>query len=396
MPIRKICILGLDDYAMLAGQADANASGYVGGESVQHILLARAWRDMGLDVSVIVYDHGQPRVSLIDGIRAIAAYRPEAGIPVLRFMHPRLTKVLAAMREADADVYYQSPSSMYTGLTAWFARRHGKRSVARIASDLGCIPGRQLIRYRRDRWLYEYGLRHASLIAAQTTHQQGLLRQHYGLSSDLVNMVVEEPGSAEAAAQDIDVLWLANPRTVKRPELLLELARLLPHRRFTLAGGPLPGIDAYYEGVCRAASAVPNVTMTGAVPYRHTGALMSRARLHVNTSSAEGFPNTFLQAWIRGVPVVSFFDPDGVIRKYGLGCAAGTLREMADAVEARLVDETLRREESVRARAFMRDTFEAGAVARRYIELLGNGAPARSGVTRSDSLETAERQHAPV
>ena len=43
--IRRICIVGLDCYGLLSGEGDLR---YVGGESVQHVLLARAWRDLGL------------------------------------------------------------------------------------------------------------------------------------------------------------------------------------------------------------------------------------------------------------------------------------------------------------------------------------------------------------
>src|SRR5690606_9624264 len=131
MAVRKICILGLEDYPMLTGDPSL---GHIGGESVQHVLLARAWRDLGVDVSIIVYDHGQPRSAMIDGIRVVSAFRPTAGAPVLRFAHPRATGLVRALRDIDADLYYQSPASAWTGIAVWYARRSRKWSVVRIAS----------------------------------------------------------------------------------------------------------------------------------------------------------------------------------------------------------------------------------------------------------------------
>ncbi len=56
---------------------------------------------------------------------------------------------------------------------------------------------------------------------------------------------------ARGAEKDIDVLWVSNLRALKRPELALELARQLPQVKFTLAGGPMPGGETYYEDVLR-------------------------------------------------------------------------------------------------------------------------------------------------
>src|SRR5688572_3297377 len=213
MTIRKICILGFEDYAMLTGDP---SYGYTGGESVQHVLLAKAWRDLGLDVSIIVHDHGQPRVTMLDGIRAVAAFPRNSGFPVLRFVHPRLTQVMRAMREIDADVYYQSPAAPWTGVAAFFAARHHKLSVLRIASDSDCRRGGPPSRRRdapllrsRDQYMYDYGVAHVSLVAAQTEGQRQLLARHYGVRSEIVNIAVEAP-AASTTAKDIDALWVGN------------------------------------------------------------------------------------------------------------------------------------------------------------------------------------------
>jgi glycosyltransferase involved in cell wall biosynthesis len=371
MALRKICILGLDDYAMLTGDT---SFGHIGGESVQHVLLARAWRDLGFDVSIIVCDHGQPAVTDIDGIHVIAAYRPQAGLPGVRFFQ-RVASVVRAMRKVDADVYYQSPAGMSTGVVAWFARRHRKKAIVRIASDLGCIPGAQLMPYSRDRKMYEYGLRRASLIAAQTHHQQQLLEQNYRLSSEIVNMLVEVPASPARRARDIDVLWVGNLRPVKCPEIVFDLARALPERRFVIAGGALPRQQEYFERIRALARDVPNVEMLGAVKYDEVGPLFERAKTHVNTSSAEGFPNTFLQAWARRVPVVSFFDPDHLIERRGFGGKCRDVEEMVSALDGLIANPAQREEIGARARAFVESEFSPRSVASRYLELLADTRP---------------------
>jgi glycosyltransferase involved in cell wall biosynthesis len=182
--------------------------------------------------------------------------------------------------------------------------------------------------------------------------------------------MVEPPQrSANPPRKDIDVLWVGNLRALKRPELALELARRLPDIRFTLAGGPMPGGQTYFDDVAAAAARLPNVQMLGAVKYADTGPLFDRTRVFLNTSSIEGFPNTFLQAWIRGVPVVSFFDPDGMVHRLQLGRIATSLDDMREALRA-LIDVHVYRELiGRRARDFASREYTAGMAAR-YFELL--------------------------
>jgi glycosyltransferase involved in cell wall biosynthesis len=368
---RRICIVGLDSYGMLSGEGNPK---YIGGESIQHVLLARAWRDLGHDVSMIVHDEGQGARREHDGITAIAAHTRQGGLPGLRFFHPRATRLLSALIAADADIYYQSPAGAYTGITAWFCRATGRRFIFRVASDSDCEKEHGRIQFWRDRRLYSYGLRRADLVAAQTEFQAQLLRENHGIESVVVNMMVEPPRGGAPAAKDIDVLWVSNLRALKRPELALELARQLPQVRFLLAGGPMPGGETYYEDVRAAAARLSNVNMQGAVRYADSGILFDRAKIFLNTSSIEGFPNTFLQAWIRGVPVVSFFDPDALVQRLQLGHIANSVDEMREAIRSLLEDDAERERTGRRAREFASRDFTTG-VAARYLELLDRQSP---------------------
>ena len=180
------------------------------------------------------------------------------------------------------------------------------------------------------------------------------------------------------------MLWIGNLRALKRPELALELARQLPQVSFVLAGGPLPSVASriYFEDVKAAAARLPNVRMPGAVRYTDSGAWIDRAKVFLNTSSVEGFPNTFLQAWIRGVPVVSFFDPDGLIRRLQLGAVTHSLDDMREAIRGLLDVKPYRENIGRRARDFVAREF-TGAAASRYFELLDN-KPVRAGLGAAD------------
>jgi glycosyltransferase involved in cell wall biosynthesis len=334
------------------------------------VLLARAWRDLGIDVSMIVHDHGQPRSHSIDGIRTVSMCGRDEGIRVLRFFHPRMTSLFRALGQSQADVYYQSPAGVDTGLVAWFCRHHGKRMVFRIASDANCVRGGQLISYWRDRKLFEYGMPRADLIASQTHHQQTLLMQNYGLPSHVINMAADLASITPPRGKDIDALWVSNFREVKRPEAVIEIAKALPHLRFAMVGGALPGGQSYYDRVVAEARQLPNITVHGAVPYHEIGALYDRAHLFLNTSTMEGFPNSFLQAWMRGLPVVSTFDPDGLINRESLGAARTSIAELIPVIRETLANPDYLARTAAHTHAFAMREFSPKGVAQRYLDLL--------------------------
>jgi glycosyltransferase involved in cell wall biosynthesis len=364
----RVCFVGLDNLPVLFREYEHHR---IGGEEVQQTLLARALARGGHSVSMVTGDFGQPDAETRDGVRVLRAYSAGEGLPVVRFVYPRWTKLRAALARADADVYYLSCASALVGQAAMWARAHGRRIVFRIASDTDCEPHRLLIRFWRDKKLYEYGLRRSSRILAQTVKQQELLRHNYQLPSTLASMLVESPKSmASFAARQIDVLWVSNIRGLKRPDVFIELVKRLGSCRAVMIGGTQPGSEALYDETKQLAAGVGNLEFMGAVPYHATNEVFDRARVFVNTSEIEGFPNSFLQAWTRGIPVVSFFDPDGVIAREGLGRTVTNIEEMTAAVSTLHSDAQLWQESSARCRAFMAAHFDEGRILAPYLEAL--------------------------
>jgi len=283
----------------------------VGGAEVQQSILARLFAGAGHKVSIITQDYGQPDGVVIDGVTVRKAFAPQAGLPVLRFVHPRLSSMWRAMRDVDADIYYQRSSAMWTGVTAEFCRRHGKRALYAGASDRDFVPGKEQIRYARDRWLYRRGLARVHAIVAQNAFQVESCRQHHGRTAVHVPSCYVLPETSLRRDEGF-VLWVGTVHDYKRPEWLLELARRLPQRQFVMIGGPSAGGErlkpGYFEQVRKAAAALPNVRFLGFLPLAEVEPWFDRAHVLVSTSVYEGMPNVFLQAWARGIPTVATVD----------------------------------------------------------------------------------------
>jgi len=355
----------------------------IGGSEVQQSILARALSRAGYRVSMICLDFGQPQRVLLDGVTVHKTYRPDAGLPVLRFVHPRLTALWRAMRAVDADIYYQRCSAMLTAVVAEFCRRYRKGSIFASAADLDFVPGRQPIRYLRDRWLFERGLALVDRIVVQNATQQRNCRANYGRESTQIPSCYELPAGVSPGTGDC-VLWVASlrERDYKRPELFLELAKRLPRRRFVMIGGA--GGDARnacFERIRNEAAAIPNVEFTGFLPLARVEPYFDRARVLVNTSVHEGMPNTFLQAWARGVPTVAFVDTGARLGGEPVYRVVEQVEEAAGEIDRLFTDDAYWARASARCREYFGSTHSTPKVLERFEGLLGELVRDRKAAT---------------
>ena len=364
----KVCVISLNALPALSKQHEHQ---YAGGAEVQLAQFAMALAKLGHDVSMVVGDFGQPDGAMYERVRTLKTFKSSAGLRGFRFIHPRCTTLWAALSRANAEVYYYSCAGMILGMLAIFCRLHQRRLVFRAASDSDCDPRTLLSKYWRDRWLYEYGLRRSDAVLVQSATQQAAMQSNYGVSSTIVCGLVEQP-LADSASQpkDIDVLWVANLRQLKRPDRFLDLAKAMPEYRFHMVGGPVPGEEDFYRQIETNASGLPNLTFHGKVSYLEIGRLFDRTRLLANTSEIEGFPNTFLQAWVRGVPVVTMFDPDGLVSREALGSSHETVDQMVCGSASLLRSSDMYEQARATALAFMAQRFDQDKVLGPYLDAL--------------------------
>jgi glycosyltransferase involved in cell wall biosynthesis len=169
---------------------------------------------------------------------------------------------------------------------------------------------------------------------------------------------------------------------LKQPELFLDLARRLPQERCVMVLMK----DAVHEDLLAAikarAASLPNLTLREDLPLSEVDRLMEQAKLFINTSTYEGFPNTFVQAAMRGVPIMSLtVDPDGVLSRHGIGlCAGGSFERLVEATGQVCVSEPLWKNLSVRAQVYAREHHDLDRSVRELKQLLyAMAGPSRRG-----------------
>lgn len=342
----KICIL-----------MPAHWSGRLGGAEVQARFLIQHLRKATNHDIAVICRHAS--LTEADGIQI---YRIRKVWPISRYTClPEFMSVHHLLKQVNPDVVYSRVGSPLVGFAANFCRVHSRRLVHHIArlDDVlpsAILPAQNPLR-RLERSIYEYGLRHADVVIAQAQYQADLLRQHFDRSSvEIIPNFHPAPATApKKVVGQKTVLWVANVKRSKRPEAFIEIARRCQHLttvQFVMAGAIS---DRKYVPLIAEAQALGNFSYLGPQSLEDVNKLMDTAHIFVNTSTAlgEGFPNTFIQSWLRGVPVVSLeTDPDSLLANRTLGFSSNNSIDMlVRDLQSLLVDQEQLDQIATRARS---------------------------------------------
>ena len=365
MPRRDVAI-----YSPYASQLYEPNAATRGGAELQTYMLAAGLAERGLKVGHIVLPLKGAGDSSPAGVDVVerppfAGQRPKVG------KAQEIAAVWRALSCADARVYVFRSGWAAMGIAGLFCVLRRRRLVWASASDLDFslffFRGK-----RADRELFKFGVRRSAAAVVQTGHQARLAEQTFGR----LNRVVEIPSfarEAELSAHTPEAfLWTGQLEEFKNPLAYVELARNVPEAKFWMIPRFVEKEASLGEQVKRAADELPNLELLEARPYPEAMELVARSVAVVNTSPSEGMPNTFLEAWARGIPALTLqFDPDGRIQADGLGAAAqGSPEQFAQGARELWNGRADRAELSTRVRDHVRATHGVGPVADRWLELI--------------------------
>jgi len=160
---------------------------------------------------------------------------------------------------------------------------------------------------------------------------------------------------------------------LKKPEIFIKLAKIFKdlNVNFVLAGRPSKG--SYQNMLLEQIKELPNLKYLGEIPFQRTNELLSKSSIFVNTSTTEGFSNTYIQAWMRKTPVVTLnCDPDNIIKKHKIGFHSGNFEQLVKDVRYLIENEDERREMGEIARKYAIENNDIKKISKKYFELFNS------------------------
>lgn len=364
----RIAFFTLNAYDMLTGGHEGHA---VGGAQLQQILIGREFSRRGHQIYFVEYDAEFKREQTIDGIEVVTKPRPTGSEVSRAFTVVQGTRDV--LDRIDPDVCYRRSLDFEILPLSLFASLMETRFVYGIAHDdeltddtaffSGGIKG--TVAYKR---VNRYAISNADTVIAQNAKQYDAAEARFRAA---VTRIPNCYSLAEVEPIEWDypapvVFWAGRIRSVKRPLLVAELAEKLPEITFVMAGGP--GDESLYTELKTTAESLDNLTLLGHIPFEEIDHYFSAADLFLNTSEAEGFPNTFLQAWAQSTPVASLVaDPDDILSNEGIGfCANGSVDELQEWIFSMVHDDKKRDRYGHASRTYLQNNHTIEAIGDRY------------------------------
>lgn len=274
------------------------------------------------------------------------------------------------MRKINADFWYVRSNDAYLPLVEKFVKKNGGKIVWACAHDY---------KVQKNHWKKRYGTSIQNeilntlknvIIIFQTNYQRETFERNYGIGGKVIYNSHPVPENIKNKKQK-NIVWISNFKKFKRPELFLKLVKKMcgSDYNFIMVGKNTK--KEYYNLIKEIEKECNKFKYLGELSSPKVHEILENSKLLINTSITEGFSNTFIEAWLRGTPVLSLeVDPDNLIKEQNLGKVCSNLDSLEKCIVELMEDSKKFENLSKRVRKFAVENFDIKNAVMELIKIL--------------------------
>jgi glycosyltransferase involved in cell wall biosynthesis len=305
----KICFIAPKAYQLFNEKVKST----FGGAEVQLSLLAKEIsQDRKFEVNFMVADYGQGGLENYNNVRVWKSLNFKDNI------FKQIYNFFKIFKKINADIYIQRTLTPQSGLISLYCKFRRKKFIYMVAHDSETDGTHKIYKNKFKSFFANLTFKLANKIIVQNEYQKNNILKRYNKLPEKLDSSYEIKKIKEGNKNG--VLWVGRSEDWKRPELFLELAKEFSEEKFIMICPPSTNQSYLSKEIESKAEKIKNLIFYKFIPFKEIDEFFHNAKLFVNTSTQEGFPNTFIQAAKNKTPILSLnVDPDNFIEKFNCG-----------------------------------------------------------------------------
>jgi glycosyltransferase involved in cell wall biosynthesis len=228
----------------------------------------------------------------------------------------KIIKFHRALQSIKPDVIIQRGLTRISTFLAFYCIFYKILYIFMFAHDRECRGRFQ--RSNRFNIFYPFLLVAAKYLIVQNNYQEEQLNGFF--KKKIFKITNGYPIKEPDLTVKNGVLWVSRVEPWKRPELCIEAAMKNPDIHFTMIAPVDNQCRDYAVKIYKMACNIKNITIIDFVCFKDIDNYFRKAKLFLNTSEEEGFPNTFIQACKNKTPIISLsVNPNNFLNVYSTG-----------------------------------------------------------------------------
>lgn len=355
----KICLISPYSYKLFHPH-DKKVLPFSGAEVQQYQLGKALAKDPDFEVDFIVGDFYKEQPKSEPHIyKAIKCYKRIFLWDTLQ----DIWNLSRAMKKINADIYLIRGGGSLAGIIAFLVKKiFKKKFIYSSAHDRDSNLNFFKTHPFYINFLFKYALKNADQVICQHPDQKKAFKKNLGIEATMIRSMYPIPSSKSSHAKRKHILWVSRLADWKQPNYFAELAIKFTKEKFLLiTSSDASSFKTQFKNL-------KNLEVKKEVPFKEINKYFQEAKVFVNTSVFEGFPNTFVQAAKNGTPIISLqVNPEGMLEKYQMGkCAKGNLGELTKDLKEILGNEKLWQKMSKNAYNYAQKNHDINKIVGKY------------------------------